>query len=283
MTHVFMFSTGFVPCLFKSIASAFNRSSTTEYLVCSCKEKDAIMYGFEVKLITEQVLLIAGSGQQIKMFFYKRDRTKHQPDGSRLVALQTRPDILSDPVLVDACSRSLLSAGDNLRETRMSIASRDLVHYHEPASEFLEDDLVTSAKNSMVAKKFTEELSLISETGHVIIGDSYNTTLSTVLAYEPNFESMCGGGEVCSEAMDIILQNGVGRIAASINMQTHEANKHRVMVQEHFILRLNKVLWNEEDVLNGNGIKLCINYGKSPFFGCKYLFLVGNKIYNIFF
>jgi hypothetical protein len=257
-----MFSTGFVPSLFKSIASAFNRSSSAQYLVCSCKEKDAIDYGFQVKLITTQVLQMAGSYQHITMFFYKRDMTKHQPDGSRLVALQKCPEILSDPILVDACSRTLQSAGDNLRETRMAIASRELVPYHEPTSEFPEDDLVTSATNSLVAQKFTEELSLISETGHVLTGDSYSTTLSSVLAHEPTFQSVLGAGDFNSVSMNRFLVEGVGRIAVSITKQTHEANKHRVLVQEHFIIRVSQKLWNEEDVLNGSGIKLFIEYGK---------------------
>ena len=73
-THVYMFSIGFPPELWKTLASMFNKSRSP-YLICYHSPKNIIeKYGFDVELLTQAPTSMHGSKEGHMGYLYRRKK-----------------------------------------------------------------------------------------------------------------------------------------------------------------------------------------------------------------
>jgi len=75
-THVYMFSVGFPPALWKRLATIWNNSNpnTCLYFICYSPEKDLEEYDFDVELVAETGTTMHGSKEHHKVYLYKRSK-----------------------------------------------------------------------------------------------------------------------------------------------------------------------------------------------------------------
>ena len=75
-THVYMFSVGFPPALWKRLATIWNNSNpnTCQYLICFVPEKKLEEYDFAVEFVAEADTSMHGSGEHHTVYLYKRSK-----------------------------------------------------------------------------------------------------------------------------------------------------------------------------------------------------------------
>ena len=75
-THVYMFSVGFPPALWKRLATIWNNSNpnTCQYFICYSPEKDLEEYDFDVELVAETETSMHGSGEHHTVYLYRRSK-----------------------------------------------------------------------------------------------------------------------------------------------------------------------------------------------------------------
>ena len=75
-THVYMFSVGFPPALWKRLATIWNNSNpnTCQYLICFSPEKKLEEYDFAVEFVAEADTSMHGSGEHHTVYLYKRSK-----------------------------------------------------------------------------------------------------------------------------------------------------------------------------------------------------------------
>ena len=79
-THVYMFSTGFPPKLWKTLAAIWNDSSTP-YLICFQSEKDLVQkYEFDVELLAQTKTTMHGSNEGKTGYVYCRKKPAEPSD-----------------------------------------------------------------------------------------------------------------------------------------------------------------------------------------------------------
>mmetsp|Transcript_14408 Transcript_14408/g.42235 ORF Transcript_14408/g.42235 Transcript_14408/m.42235 type:complete len:436 (-) Transcript_14408:294-1601(-) len=103
-THVYMFDIGFPPELMYTLASMFNDSCTSEFLICYHSPRLIIQeYGFEVELLVQRQTSMFGSSENHMCYFYRRyeqdSKVGHvsgvtSEDGE----VMTEPSLLCDPL-----------------------------------------------------------------------------------------------------------------------------------------------------------------------------------------
>lgn len=72
-THVYMFDIGFPPELLYTLASMFNTSRTSEFLICYHSPRLMIdEYGFEIKLLAQKQTSMFGSSESHMCYLYRR-------------------------------------------------------------------------------------------------------------------------------------------------------------------------------------------------------------------